>query len=203
MSLKYFASSCCTWTNQIIFCLFCCRINLQKCENTLQSIYANLHTCSEYHNRLSCAVFFTVQLFFDSMELCISKRVAFQKCIPNPRPVVIASPKVLVSVQAHKLFHKWMISHVCVLVFMIVFCVDSAARCRASPSLHCISCHELVPAVFSGGLVSPRHETKGSHSQGPQTTQVCTSIISLSSHCLASCHWKPLRIPFSPHPCAC
>lgn len=120
------------------------------------------------------------------------------KCIPNPWPMVVASAKVLVCVQANELFHKWAndwyIIYVC--LYLWLYSVDSVARCRASPSLHCISCHELVPAVFSGGLVSPRNETKGSHSQGPQTSQVCSSIISLITlSCLMSLE-PPWEFPF-------
>lgn len=50
--------------------------------------------------------FFAVQFytFFDFMELLHFKKSS--KCIPNPWPMVVASTKVLVIVQAHKLFHK-------------------------------------------------------------------------------------------------
>lgn len=53
--------------------------------------------------------------------------------------------------------------------------VHSAAWCWTPPLLHCFPCHELVFSVFPGRGLSPWHETKGSHSQGPQATQVCSS----------------------------
>ena len=56
-----------------------------------------------------------------------------------------------------------------------MFSVHSAAWSRALPLLHCLPCHELVLPVFTGGGISPWHETKSSHSQGPQATQVCSS----------------------------
>lgn len=61
----------------------------------------------------------------------------------------------------------------------------SAAWCWTPPLLHCFPCHELVFSVFPGRGLSPWHETKGSHSQGPQATQVCSS----SPHTLLSPVW--------------
>lgn len=62
--------------------------------------------------------------------------------------------------------------------------VHSAAWCWTPPLLHCFPCHELVFTVFPRRGLSPWHETKGSHSQGPQATQVCSfSPYTLQVHC--------------------
>lgn len=63
----------------------------------------------------------------------------------------------------------------------------SVARRRATPPLHSVPRHELVYAVRSGRLVSPRHETKGSHSQGPQATQVSTALPPCLTHYSIPC----------------
>lgn len=70
--------------------------------------------------------------------------------------------------------------------------VHSAAWCWTPPLLHCLPCHELVFSVFPGRGLSPWHETKGSHSQGPQATQVCSS----SPHTLLiPCFTVPTKCP--------
>lgn len=75
-------------------------------QNTLWRLYANLHTCSKSH----------------VLYLNISKIVG-SKLLPNPRPIVIATAKVLLNVQAHEAvpqLSEWMFWRVCVLVFMTI-----------------------------------------------------------------------------------
>lgn len=73
--------------------------------------------------------------------------------------------------------------------------VHSAAWCWTPPLLHCFPCHELVFSVFPGCGLSPWHETKGSHSQGPQATQVCTSSPHSLLFTVSLSKWSALWFP--------
>lgn len=73
--------------------------------------------------------------------------------------------------------------------------VHSAAWCWTPPLLHCFPCHELVFSVFPGCGLSPWHETKGSHSQGPQATQVCTSSPHSLLFTVSLSQWSALWFP--------
>ena len=62
----------------------------------------------------------------------------------------------------------------------IYVCVCSAARCGPPAHVQCRPRHELGPPVCQRCRVPTLHETQGSHTQGPQTTQVgATHVLTL------------------------
>lgn len=95
------------------------------------------------------------------------------------------SPVSMCKLRWGEFVHLWLLLcvvtpvNVCVwesvIVFVTALSVHSAAWCRTPLPLHGLPCHELVFTVLPGSLLSTWHETKGSHSQGPQATQVRSS----------------------------
>lgn len=137
--------------------------------------------------------FFAVQFytFFDFMELLHFKKSS--KCIPNPWPMVVASTKVLVIVQAHKLFHKWAndwyLINVC--LYLWLYSVLTVLH-GAEPLPHYTASHAMSWCLQCSQGVSYLHGMKPKaliHRDLKPPKYAPPSF--LSSHCLASCHWNP------------